>query len=103
MKVIVGLLLVAFVALSDANQWQGYIDNQLMGSGIVKKAVIAGLDGTIWAKSDNWNPTPEELQIVVNGIDDQSSLTMTGVYLSGIRYVYLSGRPMEVMRMKKGK
>lgn len=33
--------------------WQNYVDQQLMGSGYVSKAVIAGHDGTLWAKSDN--------------------------------------------------
>lgn len=33
--------------------WQNYVDQQLMGSGFVSKAVIAGHDGTLWAKSDN--------------------------------------------------
>ena len=33
--------------------WQNYIDEQLMGSGLVEKAIIAGHDGTLWAKSEN--------------------------------------------------
>lgn len=35
--------------------WQSYVDQQLMGSGIVAKAIIAGHDGTLWAKSNNVN------------------------------------------------
>lgn len=35
--------------------WQSYVDQQLMGSGLVAKAIIAGHDGTLWAKSSNVN------------------------------------------------
>lgn len=35
--------------------WQTYVDQQLMGSGVVAKAIIAGHDGTLWAKSNNVN------------------------------------------------
>lgn len=31
--------------------WQDYIDRQLLASGCVTKAAIAGLDGNIWASS----------------------------------------------------
>lgn len=34
--------------------WQDYVDNQLIASQCVKKAAIAGLDGTIWAKSEGF-------------------------------------------------
>lgn len=33
--------------------WQNYVDQQLVGSGHIVKAVIAGHDGTLWAKSNN--------------------------------------------------
>lgn len=32
--------------------WQDYVDNQLLASGCVSKAAIAGHDGGVWAKSD---------------------------------------------------
>lgn len=35
--------------------WQNYVDQQLLGSGVVTKAIIAGHDGTLWAKSSNVN------------------------------------------------
>lgn len=34
--------------------WQDYVDNQLLGSQCVHRAVIAGLDGTVWAKSEGF-------------------------------------------------
>ena len=35
--------------------WQNYVDQQLMGSGLLNSAIIAGHDGTIWAKSEKVN------------------------------------------------
>ena len=35
--------------------WQEYIDKQLMASGVVRHAVIAGHDGNIWAKDEPFN------------------------------------------------
>lgn len=42
-----------FIHIISKMSWQHYVDQQLMGSGVVSKAVIAGHDGTLWAKSNN--------------------------------------------------
>jgi len=82
--------------------WQNYVDQQLMGSGLLNSAIIAGHDGTIWAKSDKVNPTPQELATLSNSFTDQSKLHQTGVVVSGEKYFYLSGTD-RVIRCKKGK
>jgi len=82
--------------------WQSYVDNQLMGSGLVEEAIIAGHDGTIWAKSESVKPTPDELSQLSNSFDDQSKLAVSGLYIGGEKYVYLSGTD-KVIRCKKGK
>lgn len=43
--------------------WQDYVDNQLLASKCVSKAAIAGLDGTIWAKSGDF-----EVSVCRNGV-----------------------------------
>lgn len=35
--------------------WQDYVDNQLLASQCVSSACIAGHDGGIWAKNENFN------------------------------------------------
>lgn len=40
--------------------WQDYVDNQLIASQCVKKAAIAGLDGTIWARSEGFEVSAKE-------------------------------------------
>jgi len=82
--------------------WQSYVDNQLMGGGLVQKAIIAGHDGTIWAKSNNIEPSPEELSKLCESFNDQGPLTMSGLVIGGDKYVYLSGTD-RVIRCKKAK
>lgn len=82
--------------------WQNYVDQQLIGSGVVANAIIAGHDGTIWAKSQNVNPTSAELSKLSSSFSDQSNLAMTGVVIGGEKFFYLSGTD-RVIRCKKGK
>lgn len=82
--------------------WQDYVDNQLIASQCVSKACIAGHDGGIWAKSEGFEVTKEELARLVQGFDKQELLTSGGVTLAGQRHIYLSGTD-RVIRAKFGK
>jgi len=82
--------------------WQEYVDKQLLASKCVSKAAIAGHDGGIWAKSDNFEITKEELAKVVQGFEKADILQSAGVTLAGQRYIYLSGSE-HIIRAKHGK
>ncbi|KAF5305207.1 hypothetical protein FQA39_LY09295 [Lamprigera yunnana] len=82
--------------------WQDYVDKQLLASRCVTKAAIAGHDGNLWAKSEGFEVTKEELAKLVQGFEKQDILTSTGVTLAGSRYIYLSGTD-RVVRAKLGK
>jgi profilin len=82
--------------------WQDYVDNQLIASQCVSKACIAGLDGGVWAKSEAFDVTKDEIAWLVRGFDKQDLLTSNGVTLDGQRYIYLSGTD-RVIRAKFGK
>ncbi|KAJ8680476.1 hypothetical protein QAD02_016263 [Eretmocerus hayati] len=82
--------------------WQDYVDKQLLASRCVSKAAIAGHDGNLWAKSEGFEVSKEELAKLANGFDNQDSLTSSGVTLGGNRYIYLSGTD-RVIRAKLGK
>ena len=82
--------------------WQDYIDKQLLASRCVTQAAIAGHDGTIWAKSEGFDATREELAKLVQGFEKQDILQSSGVTLAGSRYIYLSGTD-RVVRAKLGK
>lgn len=82
--------------------WQDYVDNQLLASQCVSKAAIAGHDGGIWAKSEGFEVSKEELAKIVQGFDKTELLTSGGVTLASQRYIYLSGTD-RVIRAKLGK
>jgi profilin len=82
--------------------WQDYVDNQLIASQCVSKACIAGHDGGVWAKSEGFEVTKEELAKLVQGFDKTDILTSGGVTLAGQRHIYLSGTD-RVVRAKLGK
>ncbi|KAK2575870.1 hypothetical protein KPH14_007242 [Odynerus spinipes] len=65
--------------------WQDYVDKQLLASRCVTKAAIAGHDGNLWAKSEGFEVSKEELAKLVQGFAEQDILTSSGVTLAGNR------------------
>ncbi|XP_050425756.1 profilin-like [Adelges cooleyi] len=84
------------------SSWQDYVDKHLLASKCVTKAAIAGHDGNVWAKSDGFEVSKDELSKIAQGFDNRDTLTSSGVTLSGVRYIYLSGTD-KVIRAKQGK
>ena len=68
----------------------------------MKDIAIAGLDGNVWAKLENSNVTPGEMQNILQNYDCRHYLASTGIDLDGQKYFYFSGDD-EVMRGKQGK
>ncbi|MCL4125535.1 UNVERIFIED_CONTAM: hypothetical protein GTU68_006319 [Idotea baltica] len=81
--------------------WQTYVDSNLVGTNNVKCAAICGLDGSIWAKSADWNVTQAEVATISKNFEDAGNLAMTGLMLAGEKYFYLSG-DSSIVRGKKG-
>ncbi|KAJ8726445.1 hypothetical protein PYW07_001143 [Mythimna separata] len=82
--------------------WQDYVDKQLMASRCVTKAAIAGHDGNVWAKSEDFEISKDEVAKIVAGFDNESLLTSGGLTIAGTRYIYLSGTD-RIIRAKLGK
>jgi profilin len=82
--------------------WQDYVDVQLKGSGSVAQACIAGLDGNVWAKSEEFNVLPEEIKKIVAGFADKDGVQMSGVRIGGEKFIYISSDD-KLMRAKMGK
>lgn len=82
--------------------WQDYVDNQLLASNCVSKAAIVGHDGSLWAKSNGFEVTKDELTKLVQGFDNAELLASSGVTLAGQRYIYLSGSD-RIIRAKLGR
>merc|ERR1719367_2167755 len=78
-----------------------YVDDQLLATNMVSAAAIAGHDGDIWAKSDGFNCSRDEVKKIIDNWDNVSAMGMSGVTVNGLRYMYLSGND-KVVRGKKG-
>eukprot|EP00088_Acartia_fossae_P028207 TRINITY_DN28_c0_g1_i1.p1 TRINITY_DN28_c0_g1~~TRINITY_DN28_c0_g1_i1.p1 ORF type:complete len:126 (+),score=44.68 TRINITY_DN28_c0_g1_i1:67-444(+) len=81
--------------------WQSYVDTQMIDKKL-KKAAIAGMDGSIWAKSNDFNLTSDEVKTLLGNYNDMEKLASSGINLGGQKYLYLSGNE-EVVRGKQGK
>merc|ERR1711971_1156985 len=68
----------------------------------LKKGVIAGLDGNIWAKSSGFNLTAAEVKSLLDSYDDAGKMSSSGIVLEGQKYFYLSGDE-KIVRGKQGK
>jgi len=68
----------------------------------LKQAAIAGLDGSIWAKSAEFNITPEDVKKVLTNYNDTTAFASSGINLAGQKYFFLSGNE-DVLRGKQGK
>jgi len=82
--------------------WQSYVDDQLIATKMVSDAVICGHDGNIWATSPKLKATPQELKKVIDNIGNSEVLATNGVFIGGLKYMYLSGTE-NVIRAKKDK
>merc|ERR1712047_165642 len=68
--------------------WQSYVDEQLIASGMVTAAAIAGHDGNIWAKSNGFNASPDEVKRLLSNWGP--NLAMGGVTVNAFKYMFLS-------------
>ncbi|CAJ0569945.1 unnamed protein product, partial [Mesorhabditis spiculigera] len=73
------LLASAAPFIFAGSEWDGYVSGTLLGSGNIAKAAICGLDGVIWAKSDNFNIGADEVAAIAEAFGNQpSSLKFEG-------------------------
>merc|ERR1712156_1405910 len=79
--------------------WQSYVDEQLIASGMVTAAAIAGHGGNIWAKSNGFNASPDEVKRLLSNWGP--NLAMDGVTVNAFKYMFLSSNE-KVVRGKKG-
>ena len=81
--------------------WQDYVDKQLVGTGLVKCAAIVGLDGSIWAKSADFDLTAAQATTFTTNYSKVAHFQANGVVLGKTKFIFLSGTD-RVLRAKKG-
>lgn len=71
------------------SSWQNYVDDSLVGTGLVRKAMIIGHDGSSWAASAGFSIKPDEAKKLIAAFNDPSSVQGSGISVSGARYLTL--------------
>lgn len=83
--------------------WQAYIDQSLVGSGNVDLGLICDInDQTIWASSDGFSLSPEELKAIAESFKDASKVQEAGIKINGEKYMYVRSDD-DSLTAKKGK
>ena len=81
--------------------WQNYVDEQLVGSGLITKAAIIGHDGNTWASSPGWGLKPGEGARIVNLFKNPSDAFAQGIVVNGVKYMGIKAEE-ESIYGKKG-
>ncbi|TAQ87158.1 hypothetical protein B7494_g4537 [Chlorociboria aeruginascens] len=84
--------------------WQAYVDSSLVGTGYVDKGALCSVAGdSVWASTEGFNVTPNELKEVVKGLNGETDdLWAEGLHIAGDRYV-LTKAEGRVLLARKGK
>ena len=82
--------------------WQDYVDKQLVGSGSIKYAAIIGTDGSLWAKSSDFNLSSTEITTLAKNYSNTAHFQSNGITLNNTRFIFLSATD-RVLRAKKNK
>lgn len=82
--------------------WQAYVDSNLLASGMVTSAGIYDLQGNPWAYSAGFAAQVAEVAAVAGAMAaDPTALAASGVWVAGVKYMFVSGDADEVY-VKKG-
>eukprot|EP00758_Cryptobia_borreli_P006730 Tbor_TRINITY_DN5194_c1_g2::TRINITY_DN5194_c1_g2_i1::g.26176::m.26176/K05759/PFN; profilin len=83
--------------------WQGYIDNSLIGSGNMHSAAIIGLsDGAYWAYGGDYVPQPDEVTHILACLKEPSKALASGITIAGIKYFAVRAVPGMIIYKKGG-
>ena len=74
--------------------WQSYVDDQLLATKVVTKAVIAGHDGSIWATSEGFKVTTEDIKKILANFENRDLLAQNGITVAETRYVVQRIEPL---------
>ena len=86
--------------------WQTYVDDHLLcelpSGGQLSAAAVVGLDGGVWAQSDEFPAiSQDEVEKIAKGFDDQATLAQKGLFIGGIKYLVVAGEEGAVVRGRK--
>ncbi|KAE8314703.1 profilin-2 [Aspergillus transmontanensis] len=76
--------------------WQSYIEDTLVGSGKISRAVILGQQGGIWASSGGHLLSKEEEHAVIDAYKNLEHTMSSGLKLAGEKFFCLSANPRSI-------
>ncbi|TDC03854.1 hypothetical protein E1267_24940 [Nonomuraea longispora] len=82
------------------NDWQHYVDHDLIGSGKVNRAAIVGLDGGIVAASEGYTLSREEQLSLIEGFKDLARVQANGIRLAGRKFFVIQDDPSSIYAKK---
>lgn len=83
--------------------WQAYVDDSLLGSkNIYKGAIFSAAGDSVWAASPDFKIAPSEVQGLISGYQDSSSLWSKGFSVEGNKYFCIKADD-KIIHGKKGK
>ncbi|KAF2203405.1 Profilin/allergen [Delitschia confertaspora ATCC 74209] len=86
--------------------WQAYVDQSLVGTGNIDKAVICDVTGaTIWAASPGFTIPQDELKVIADSFTDKSNpkhVIEKGIHVNGEKYMTIDAND-DSLKAKKGK
>jgi profilin len=86
--------------------WQAYVDQSLVGTGNIDKAVICDATGqTTWASSPGFSLAPAEMSAIAASFNDKSEpkgVISNGIKINGEKYMTIEASD-DSLKAKKGK
>jgi len=86
--------------------WQAYVDQSLVGTGNIDKAIICDITGkTIWAATPGFSIPEGERKVIVESFSDTSNpkaVVEHGIHINGEKFITLDS-DNESLKAKKGK
>uniref|UniRef100_A0A915JPB6 Profilin n=1 Tax=Romanomermis culicivorax TaxID=13658 RepID=A0A915JPB6_ROMCU len=85
------------------SSWQDLVNNNLIGTKKVSKAAILGLDGQIWAKSDDFGITDQEAQVASKGFANRDGVLGSGLRFENEKYFVLQADEDRIIGRKESR
>jgi len=86
--------------------WQAYVDQSLVGTGNIDKAIICDITGkTIWATTAGFSIPESEMKVIADSFNDKGdpkTVVKNGVHINGEKFITLDS-DAESLKAKKGK
>ncbi|MBK8263495.1 MAG: profilin [Nannocystis sp.] len=86
-------------------QWQGFVDNNLTGTGFVTMGAILGTNGSMWAFTPGLPLTQAEAMAIVKAFSDIDPAWRTGLMVGGQKYSVIrdtQASSVSVLKCMKG-